>query len=197
MVALYDDNLSLERGLSSFDVRHTLSAGWVWTSPIAQGVFGPPPEHLWQRLLKSWTITGNIAGNTGTPLTAQALGNQANSGGSGVVGSGRADSTGLPVTLAGAWFNPAAFTTPSAGQLGNAGRNTIPGPGVFTVNMSVGRSFRLDDNRRSLELRASSNNAFNKVNISRLATTVNASNFGLPTAAGNMRTITLSMRVRF
>ena len=197
VVALYDDNLALERGLSSFDVRHTLSAGWVWSSPISQGVFGPPPKHWWQRLLKSWTLTGSIAGNTGTPLTAQVLGNQANSAGSGVVGSGRADATGLPVTLAGAYFNPLAFTTPASGELGNAGRNTIPGPGTFSVNFSVGRSFRLDDNRRSIEIRASSANFLNNVNIQRLATTVNSSNFGLPTAAGDMRTITLSLRVRF
>jgi hypothetical protein len=197
VVALYDDNLSLERGLSSFDVRHTLAAGWMWTSPISQGVFGPPSKYWWQRILKSWTVTGNIAANSGTPLTAQVLGNQANSGGSGVVGSGRADATGLPVALAGAWFNPAAFTTPAAGTLGNAGRNTIPGPGSFSTNLSVGRSFRLDDNRRSLEIRASSENALNNVNIRRLGTTVNSSNFGLPTAAADMRTMTLSLRVRF
>ncbi len=197
VVALYDDNLSLERGLSSFDVRHTLSAGWVWSSPISQGVFGPPPKHWWQRLLKSWTVSGAVAANTGAPLTAQVLGNQANSARSGVVGSGRAEATGAPVTLSGAFFNPVAFTTPATGQLGNAGRNTIPGPGTFSVDMSLGRAFRLDDNRRSMEIRVSSSNIFNNVNIRRLGTTVNASNFGLPTAAANMRTVTLTLRVRF
>ena len=80
---------------------------------------------------------------------------------------------------------------------GNAGRNTIPGPGLFTMSFSVGRSFRLDDNRRSLEIRASSENVMNNVNIRRLGTTVSSSNFGLATAAGDMRTMTLSLRVRF
>ena len=45
VVALYDDNLSLERGLSSFDVRHTLQAGWVWTfSHRAKASSGPRPS---------------------------------------------------------------------------------------------------------------------------------------------------------
>lgn len=196
VVAQNDRNLSAERGRSSFDVRHTFNTGWVWTSPIGQG-FGPQPKLWWQRLLKSWTLNGNVTANSGAPLTAQIRGNLSNTGGSGVIGSGRADATGLPIDAGDGFFNTAAFTTPAANALGNAGRNTIPGPKMFAVNMSFGRSFRLDDSRRSLEVRAQAQNVFNQVNYRSLGTTINASNYGLATAAADMRSLSLSLRIRF
>jgi hypothetical protein len=113
------------------------------------------------------------------------------------VGSGRADATGLPLYGEGGFFNLAAFTVPPAGRFGNAGRNTIRGPSAFTMNMSFGRTFRLKDNRRSLDLRAEANNALNSVNIARIGTVVNARTYGLPLAAGNMRSVSLNLRMRF
>ena len=65
------------------------------------------------------------------------------------------------------------------------------------MNAFVSRSFRLDDNRRSLEFRISSQNVTNHVSFTRLGTTVNASNYGLATSAAAMRSIDLSLRVRF
>ncbi|MEK7406763.1 MAG: hypothetical protein AAB225_16935 [Acidobacteriota bacterium] len=113
------------------------------------------------------------------------------------MGSGRADATGLPVSLAGFPFNPAAFTLPAGGRYGNAGRNTIPGAASVVLNAAVGRSFALDDSRRSVELRLESSNTLNTMNVTRIGTTINASNYGLPLGTGAMRTMQASLRLRF
>ncbi len=186
-VAQNDKDLSLERGLSSFDRRHTFSANYMFSSP-SQG----------NRLLKDWTLNGGVTANSGTPLTARVLGNQSNSGGSGAIGSGRADATGLSIGGGSGPFNLAAFTIPPSNRFGNAGRNTIPGPGLFSMNLGVGRSFRLgNDGRRRLEFHVDATNFTNHVNFTSYGTVVNALNYGLVTAAGQMRTISSSLRFRF
>ena len=60
-----------------------------------------------------------------------------------------------------------------------------------------GRSFALGDERRRIEIRLEANNVLNQVNFTRVGTTVNASNYGLATAAASMRTMTAQVRLRF
>ena len=189
-------NLSAERGLSSFDVRHTFNSSFILTSPVGDGASLVPLNGWGKRILEEWTLNGSFVARSGSPFTAVVLGNRSDAGGTGVVGSARADSTGLPVDAGSGFFNLAAFTVPAAGRFGNAGRNTIEGPGSFTANLSFGRGFPLGERRR-LELRLESSNTLNTVNIARIATTVNATDYGRPTSAGGMRTTSITMRFRF
>jgi len=46
-------------------------------------------------------------------------------------------------------------------------------------------------------LRLDSTNALNIMNVNGFATTVNASNFGLPLSTGAMRTMKINLRFRF
>jgi hypothetical protein len=134
---------------------------------------------------------------SGTPFTARVLGNQADTAGTGAVGAGRAEATGLPILGGGGeFFNLAAFTVPPGGQFGDAGRNTIEGPGMFALNASFGRSFSLNERRR-IEFRLESTNVTNTVSITGIQTVVNSVTYGLPMAAGNMRTIDAVVRFRF
>ena len=183
-VAQDDQNLANERGLSSFDIRHNFEGRFV---------FAPQRRSRWGR---DWSFTGALLWRTGHPLTARVLGNQSDTAGTGVIGAGRAEATGLPVTAGDGLFNLAAFTLPPPGRYGNSGRNVIPGPGLFSLSVGLGRSFRLSERRR-LELRAESNNLTNHPVITNVATTVNASNYGLPLAIGDMRTVRVQIRFRF
>ncbi|MEO8028246.1 MAG: hypothetical protein ABI823_17310, partial [Bryobacteraceae bacterium] len=79
---------------------------------------------------------------------------------------------------------------------GSAGRNTIDGPASWTINLSVGRQFKLAE-RKNLEFRIDSQNAINHVNITNLGTTVNGIDYGRATGAGGMRTLSGSVRFRF
>jgi hypothetical protein len=65
-----------------------------------------------------------------------------------------------------------------------------------TASASVGRSFPFGD-RRSLEFRLDASNVLNHVNISSLGTVINANNYGLPLAAGAMRSVSAVLRFRF
>ena len=51
------------------------------------------------------------------------------------------------------FFDPCVFSVPDAGTLGNLGRNTLIGPSVFNVDISIQREFSLG-NRRRLQFRA-------------------------------------------
>ena len=190
-------NLRAERGLSSFDQRHVLDLSFFWTSPVGNGPAAIAMRGWGEKLLKDWTLGGGVNVNSGTPLTATVLGNRADSGGTGVVGNGRADATGQPVDAGDGFFNPLAFALPPPERYGNAGRNTIPGPGSFVLNLSLGRSFSVGGERRRLEFRINATNLLNTVNYTRFSTTVNASNYALPTSAATMRTITAQVSFRF
>ncbi len=196
-VAQNDKDLAAERGLSSFDRRHVVTLGYVVTSPFGQQGILHSDNALTNKLLQDWTISGNVSGSSGSPFTARVLGNQSNSGGTGSVGSGRADATGLPLDSGSGYFNPLAFAIPNPGFYGDAGRNTIIGPGSLTMSIGLSRSFRIGDDRRRLEFRVDSANFVNTVNITSIGTIVNANNYGLATAAGGMRTVSLSLRFRF
>jgi len=147
--------------------------------------------------LSGWTLSGNVAVASGNPLTAYVSGNLANTGGLAGSGNIRAQATGLPIENGVGYFNPAAFTTPAAGQFGDAGRDTIPGPNQFTLNSSLNRAFRFGESRRQLQLRISANNTLNHVVVTGYGTTVNASNYGLATSASGTRNVTLLMRFNF
>ncbi len=195
VVAQNDLDLHAERGLSTFDQRHTLNLFYVLTSPVSDTGGRLHSSGLSGHLLKDWTLSGGVTFGSGLPFTARVLGNQSDTAGTGSVGSGRADATGAPVDLGTGFFNTAAFAVPLVGY-GNAARNTIPGPARVSLNLSFGRSFRLDERRR-LEVRGDAQNFTNHVSFTGLGTVLNAVNYGLATAAAPMRTVTLTARLRF
>jgi hypothetical protein len=185
-------DIAAERGLSAFDHRQVFDMNWTLESRFRRN-----EDTAMARLLKNWMLSGGVTAETGTPLTARVLGNQSNIAGSGNVGSGRAEATGAPIGSSTGFFDPAAFTTVPPGQYGNAGRNTIPGPGLFSLNMTFGRSFQFGETRRRLEFRFEGTNVLNNVNYTSVNTVVNATNYGLATAAGTMRQLDVVLRFRF
>lgn len=115
-------NLAAERGLSSFNRRHAFTMNYIVMPPI-NGSNGLLAGHdVLSAALKDWTLSGGVTVQAGTPLTARVLGNQSDIAGTGTIGSGRAQATGLPVDSGSGFFNLLAFTTPPPGQYGNAGR---------------------------------------------------------------------------
>jgi trimeric autotransporter adhesin len=165
-------------------------------SPFGERAMFMKNTSLPAQILKNWNLSTSVTARSGRPFTARVLGNVSDAGGTGSVGSGRADATGLPIDGGSGIFNPLAFTTPPSGRFGNAGRNTITGPGLLTLDVSLGRAFTLSDRKR-LEFRVSSDNVANHVNYSSIATVVNALNYGLPTSTAQMRQINAQVRLRF
>ncbi len=187
-------NLRAERSLSSFDQRHLLTVAMQYTSGMGMG--GGTLLSGWRgALLKEWTFQTQITAGSGfpeTPIYLQPV------QGTGVTGTIRPEYTGAPLYAAPAGFhlNPAAYSAPLPGQWGNAGRNSITGPAQFTLNASLGRTFRLSD-RFNLDLRVDSTNALNHVTFTNWVTIINNAQFGLPAAANPMRALQTTLRVRF
>ncbi len=193
-----ENNLGAERGLSAFDKRHQLSFNLQASSPFGPNGMWMKQRNLLSNVLKDWTLSSNVAVTSGSPLTAKVSGSVADAGGSGATGSARADATGAAIDSGTGYFNTAAFTTPPGDRYGNAARNTIPGPGSFNLNASFGRSWQVGENsRHRLEGRIETTNLFNHVNITSYGTTVNAANYVLATAAGGMRSVQFTVRLRF
>ncbi|HEV2687125.1 MAG TPA: carboxypeptidase regulatory-like domain-containing protein [Bryobacteraceae bacterium] len=187
-------DLRAERGLSNFDQRHLLTAQMQYTTGM--GIGGGTLINGWKgALFKEWTAATQINAGSGFPLTPIYL---AAVNGTGVTGSIRPDYTGAPLYNAppGFFLNRAAYTAPASGQWGNAGRDSITGPGQLVLNASLGRTFRLSD-RVNLDFRLDATNAINHVTYPSWNTNITSSQFGLPAIANPMRSIQTVLRARF
>ena len=194
VVAQNYNNLRAERGLSTFDQRQSFNLAFTAQSPVGKNVRLASPSLT--GILRSWIVSGNIAAMSGLPYTARVLGSLSDSGGSGNFGASRADATGLSVSGGSGFFNQAAFAPPALGAFGDAGRDTIPGPARFSVNLSLTRSFHATE-RNHIEIRIEGTNLTNTATYSNFGTVLNALNYGLPTAALPMRTFKATLRYKF
>jgi hypothetical protein len=187
-------DLSAERGLSTFNQRHLLNMQMQYTTGMGLG--GKTLMSGWKgTLFKEWTYLTQITFGSGLPETPIYL---AAVPGTGVTGSIRPEYTGAPLYTApsGLSLNPAAYAAPPPGQWGNGGRDSIIGPGQFTLNTSMGRTFRLNS-RFNLDLRVDSTNFLNHATFTSWYTTITSPQFGLPAAANAMRTMQATIRLRF
>jgi hypothetical protein len=197
-------DLAAERGLSNFDQRHLLNLQAQYSTGVGLG--GGGLMSGWRgALFKEWTLSSTVQVGSGLPLTPIWFAPQ---GGTGFTGSLRPMYTGAPLYDApsGRFLNPAAFIAPPSGVYGNAGRDSITGPSQFSLGASLARSFRISE-RVNTDLRIDAQNALNHVTYTSYNTQVtrsliNQANnpdplFGLPTAANQMRSVRLNLRVRF
>ena len=183
-----------ERSPSTFDQRHLLTLNMQYSTGV--GLHGGTFYSGWRgRAFKDWTITNVLSVGSGLPETPVYL---AAVPGTGVTGTIRPNVTGAPVyrSSGGYFLNATAYTAPTAGAWGNAGRDSIVGPGQLTLNTSLARTIRLKD-PMNLDLRVDTNNVLNHVNFTAWNTTINSSTFGLPVSTNGMRTLQTTLRLRF
>jgi hypothetical protein len=160
------DSRKAERGLSNYDVRHYFVALWNWDLPAM------PSLPRW--LGAGWQWNTIATASSGNPFSV-------------VVGFDRArarfqagTSPQRPDLVAGQstnpvlggpdrYYDPAAFALPAAGFFGNLGRNTIIGPGLAMIDMSLNKNLRIAE-RATLQFRTEMFNSLNHPN------------FGIPSA---------------
>jgi len=95
------------------------------------------------------------------------------------------------------WFNPSAFIAPPAYTYGDAGRNTVYGPGMQTMDLALVRNFSLTK-KALFETRAEFFYALNHTNLGPPNRFVNTSSFGSITEVSTPgRENQLSTRVGF
>jgi hypothetical protein len=186
-----------ERGLSSFDQRHFLKLQLQYTSGM--GMQGGTLMSGWRgRLLKQWTAETSISAGSGlpeTPVYYEAVPS------TGVTGTVRPNVTGASVyrvsaTPAGYFLNASAYAAPTHGQWGTARKNSIIGPGQFSMDGSVSRTFKLRD-PVNFDVRLDATNLLNHVLFTTWNSTVNSTTFGLPAGVNGMRSLQVTGRLRF
>jgi hypothetical protein len=187
--------LNLEKG-PGCDVRNRFALSSVYDIPAFR-------RREWVRVItQDWHLSTIYQVQSGMPLTISVFGDTANSGT--VLGENpvRANVTGQPVfgpgtRIATKWFNPAAFAAPPAFTYGNAGRNSVYGPPLQTMDFALARAFRITE-RANFQFRAEAFNALNKVNLGTPNRFVNTPQFGTITMAMTPgREIQLSGRLSF
>lgn len=181
-------NLRAERGLSAFDFRQRFTASFLYELPIGKGK-ALALNGLANVLLGGWQLGGIVTFQDGFPNTVVCgPGNIQNGGGyckpdaiSGVAGNLQEGQT------VSRWFNTDAFVdrlgvapgvTPSVFRYGTAGRNTIIGPGITSVDMSINKFFRFNE-RHALELRGEAFNLPNKTNFGQPGMSLRTPTYGV------------------
>lgn len=189
-------NLRENKGLSSFDVRHRLVFSYVYKTPFGRGQrFGSSWPAALQHLLGGWESSGVITLMSGRPFTA--LLSRDNSGTA--VFADRPNRVGdahLAKHDPSQWLNTAAFVIPPRGEYGNAGRNTLIGPGLSNVDFSLLKNHRLRENQ-NVQFRAEFFNLFNHPNFLLPNRIVDSPQFGKIFAAGPSRQIQFGLRYAF
>lgn len=160
-------NATSDIGSSSFDIRHLLTASVGYKVPSE--TFSP----RLQKFLGGWHFSSTLVARTGFPFDVTTIDRSV---GLGFDDTGRASLVpGEPIWIAnsgipgGRQLNPAAFTAPATGLNGTLGRNDLTGNGLFQIDASLRRQFRLFEGL-SMETSIS---AFNTLNHPAFANPVN------------------------
>jgi len=188
-------SIDKDYGLSNFDRAGRLTASFNWAMPFK--LQGPA-----KFVLGGWQTNGIITAQTGGPLTISNGVDISRTG----IGQDRVDIIGDPAMEGGRsrgdqifrWFNTTAFREPAAGTFGTIGRNTLRGPGLFTVDFSAFKSFQMPwSEGHKLEFRGEFFNLLNRPNLGNPNTARINALFGRITSAGEPRIVQLGLRYAF
>jgi hypothetical protein len=187
-------------GLSSFNMAHQFLGNFTYQLP-----FGDRQRFAtkgWKKdIFGAWRVNSTFTAHSGTPYTVRIFSTNPACQNVPGVNSERADQTGASAIsnrTVQEWFNTAAFSVPTAGCFGDAPRNSVIGPGAFTINSGLSKTIQFGrDGLRRLDFTWNASNLLNHVNYAGLSTVFGSSTFGQITGAGAMRSMTFTTRVNF
>jgi hypothetical protein len=141
------------RALTSFDRTHNLQIYGVYELPFGAGKrWANDGPAAW--FAGGWQFNAVISKVSGTPFTVTASGTDLDAPGN----TQTADQVLPEVKILGkigpgqSYFEPYAFMPVTEKRFGNAGRNSMRGPGVFNMDASLFRNFKLTE-RFALQFR--------------------------------------------
>jgi len=189
-------------GNSNFDITHIFKANAVYELPFGKGKTLLNQNALLDAVVGGWQTSATAIAQTGNPFTVTYSGpdqSYLNKGGQwggnwfpNLVGNPNPSNQTIQQ-----WFNPAAYAVATPGTLGNSGRNTLRGPGLWDVNFSMAKTFSWRE-RLHLQVRADASNVFNHPSFGHPDTNFNDPNAGQITSTTvNGRNIQLGARLSF
>jgi hypothetical protein len=153
----------LDWGPASTDVRNLAVINGTWDFPFGQHDTG----RIDRTLIQGWSLSGVASLQSGFPFTPQLGFNPTNNGDSRdpIRPSLNPDFHGKIIEGGPTqYFNPDAYIVPVAGTYGNAGRDSLVGPGVANLDTSLRKITALTE-RTNLQFRAEFFNVLNHTNF--------------------------------
>jgi hypothetical protein len=193
-------DLSADRGLSQYDVRHRWVSSFLWELPFGNG-------HRWlntggvaNALLGGWQLGSIITVQGGFPFTLTNGQDRANDGQGNYQ---RPDYNGLEWRLPSgqrgpqSYFNTKAFALPALYTYGNLGRTALVSPGLVGWDFSVAKRFDTFEGHH-LEFRFEAFNFANRPNFALPNTVIVSPAFGtINSTATTMREIQFALKYVF
>lgn len=175
-------NKTLEKDVSTGNIPHIFSSGFVYELPWGKG----------------WQIAGIVRAQSGSPIAVTQATNLNAFAGFGTQRPNRiANPTlGGEERTTGRWFRTDAFTQAPQFTIGNSSRNPVVGPGYSTLDLMVGKTIALRERMR-LEIRAEAFNALNTPPLGNPNGSFGNAAFGTITTALDPRVYELVMKLHF
>ena len=177
------------RGNCYTDVRQLFNL-----SLVADGPHFPSGNWI-EQIAGDWQLSVIATKRTGFWLTPGTGTDSSLTG----VGADRPNVTGDPIlanpTIS-SWFNTGVFLTNAPGTYGNAGRNSLVGPGSFDMDMAAMRHIMLGE-RTYFELRVEAFNVLNRTTFQNPGTTLSSQNFGRVLSANDPRILQFALKFVF
>ena len=192
---MYPYNWRLDYGNSNWDLRHRFVGSAVYEIPFLKDSSNPVVKYA----VAGWQLNGIFIAQSGLPFTVLVPGDPANIG---LSGSQRPNQVGSQSTNCGSGhitncINASAYTVPAAYTFGSLGRNTLRGPGLVDVDLSLFKNFSVTE-RAKLQIRAETFNILNHPSFSNPGATLTTASFGsITTTSNNNRQIQLAAKVVF
>ena len=189
-------NFRMNRGRSNQDRTHMYVQSFIYDLPV--GIGKKWLSSGWTgKLLGGWMLNGALSVYSGTPMTFTYSATALNAPGN----SQRANITG-PIAVLGnigpgvKWFDTTPFSIPAAATFGNAGRNTMSGPGFWNLDMSVIKKLYFTERFRS-ELRLETFNLTNTPHFNNPTSGLDSTQFGEVRGAFGERQVQLGFKLFF
>ena len=133
-------------------------------------------------VLGNWQLSGSLALLTGTPFNITASGSSLNTPQGETQTANQVASVQIlhGIAVGNPWFSTASFAQPTGVAFGTTGRNILSGPGLFSLNLSAFKSFKIRE-RATMELRCETYNFSNTPQFSNPQGSLTSSTFGYVT----------------
>ena len=192
-------------GLSSFNMTHQFLGQFSYQLP-----FGDRQRFAtkgWEKdVFGAWRVNGSFTAHSGTPYTVRIFSKNPmceNVPGTNSERADRLSNASITNATVQEWFNTNAFSDPGADGssnpcLGDAPRNSVIGPGAFTINSGLTKTVPFGrDGLRRLDFSWNATNLLNHPNYTGLSTVLGSKTFGEITSVAGMRTMTFTTRLNF
>lgn len=149
-------------GASNFDIRTMFKGQAIYKLPFGHNAKFLNNSLILDELIGGWMVSGTIIAQGGNPFTPYMAVNNSYSLSSNaawypnVTGNPKLSNPTIQQ-----WFNTNAFQAPTPGTFGNMRRNSLYGPGLNTVNMSLRKSFPIWENRITADFSVNATNVLN------------------------------------